>query len=128
MFKNYFATGSIFCGIAVLLGAFGAHALKSILTSESLQSFQTAVQYQMLHGIAILIVGLISEKNQKKNLAVVSQLFSMGIIFFSGSIYLLSFLKYQSFDFPSIIALVTPIGGLFMIIGWFSLAWTFLRK
>ncbi|MEY3152270.1 MAG: hypothetical protein RLZZ333_867, partial [Bacteroidota bacterium] len=87
MFKNYFATGSIFCGIAVLLGAFGAHALKSILTPESLQSFQTALQYQMLHGIAILIVGLINGNTEKKSLGIVSQLFSIGIILFSGSIY-----------------------------------------
>jgi uncharacterized membrane protein YgdD (TMEM256/DUF423 family) len=128
MFKNHFATGAIFCGIAVMLGAFGAHALKSILTPESLQSFQTAVQYQMLHGIAIFIVGLISGNTEKKSLGIVSQLFSIGIILFSGSIYLLSFLKYQAIEFPPIIALITPIGGLFMIIGWFNLAWTFLRK
>jgi uncharacterized membrane protein YgdD (TMEM256/DUF423 family) len=128
MFKNHFATGAIFCGIAVILGAFGAHALKSILTPESLQSFQTAVQYQMLHGIAILIVGLINGNTEKKSLGIVSQLFSIGIILFSGSIYLLSFLKYQAIEFPPIIALITPIGGLFMIIGWFNLAWTFLRK
>ncbi|MFZ9240225.1 MAG: DUF423 domain-containing protein [Chitinophagaceae bacterium] len=128
MFKNHFATGAIFCGIAVMLGAFGAHALKSILAPESLQSFQTAVQYQMLHGIAILIVGLISGNTEKKSLGIVSQLFSIGIILFSGSIYLLSFLKYQAIEFPPFIALITPIGGLFMIVGWFNLAWTFLRK
>ncbi|MEY3687724.1 MAG: hypothetical protein RIR84_565 [Bacteroidota bacterium] len=128
MFKNHFATGSIFCGIAVVLGAFGAHALKAILSPESLQSFQTAVQYQMLHGMAILIVGLISERVPNKNLGPVTQFFSVGILLFSGSIYMLAYLKYQSIDFPPMIALITPIGGLCMIIGWFSLSWTFLRR
>lgn len=128
MFKNYFATGAVFCAIAVILGAFGAHALKAILTAESMQSFQTAVQYQMLHGMAILIVGLIRERASHKLLAPVSQLFSVGILLFSGSIYALAYLKYQSIDFPPIIALLTPIGGVCMIIGWFSLGWTFLRK
>ena len=90
MFKNYFATGSIFCGIAVLLGAFGAHALKSILTSESLQSFQTAVQYQMLHGIAILIVGLISEKIKKRT----------WLLFHNCFLWELSFFQVLSICFP----------------------------
>lgn len=128
MYKNHFVLGSIYCGIAVVLGAFGAHALKAILTQESLQSFQTAVQYQLIHGVAILVVGLLHMHTQNGKLLLVEKLFSSGILCFSGSIYLLTFLKYQQIEFPSIIALVTPIGGLLMILGWFSLAWSFLRK
>ena len=121
-------TGAVFCGIAVILGAFGAHALKTMLTPESLQSFQTGVQYQLLHGLAIILVAIVYERTQKAILAKVSTLFTAGIIAFSGSIYMLTFFKYKLIEVPSLIALITPIGGLLMIIGWFSLAWTFLRK
>ena len=128
MNKRIFIIGSLYCGVAVILGAFGAHALKGLLSPESLQSFQTAVHYQLTHGLAILIVGLIYTKLQKTALLNVGRFFSAGIICFSGSLYLLTFLKLMKIDFPAAIALITPLGGLLMILGWFSLAWTFLRK
>ena len=128
MGKRFFITGSLYCGVAVILGAFGAHALKALLPSESLQSFQTAVHYQLTHGLAILIVGIIYTQNQKGILLNVGKFFSAGIICFSGSLYLLTFLKLLKIDFPPAIALITPLGGLFMILGWMILAWTFLRK
>jgi uncharacterized membrane protein YgdD (TMEM256/DUF423 family) len=128
MHNKMIFTGAVFCGIAVILGAFGAHALKAMLTPESLQSFQTGVQYQMLHGLAIILVAIVYERTQKAILAKVFTLFAAGIIAFSGSIYMLTFFKYKLIEVPALIALITPIGGLLMIIGWFSLAWTFLRK
>lgn len=128
MNKRIFIIGSLYCGVAVILGAFGAHALKGMLSPESLQSFQTAVHYQLTHGLAILIVGLIYTQLQTTALLNVGRFFSAGIICFSGSLYLLTFLKLMKIDFPAAIALITPLGGLLMILGWFSLAWTFLRK
>jgi uncharacterized membrane protein YgdD (TMEM256/DUF423 family) len=128
MDKRIFVIGSIFSGLAVILGAFGAHALKALLSPESLQSFQTAVHYQLTHGLAILIVGLIYAQHPKGILLNAGRLFSAGIICFSGSLYLLAFLKLTNIDFPPAIALITPLGGLLMILGWVSLAWTFLRK
>lgn len=128
MNKRIFIIGSLYCGVAVILGAFGAHALKGLLSPESLQSFQTAVHYQLTHGIAILIVGLLYTQLQKASLLNVGRFFSAGIICFSGSLYLLTFLKLMKIDIPAAIALITPLGGLLMILGWFSLAWTFLRK
>lgn len=128
MNKRFLITGSLYCGISVILGAFGAHALKSMLSPESLQSFQTAVQYQLIHGVAILIIGLLHDRTQNSMLINIGRFFSAGIICFSGSIYILTFMKYQLIDFPPAFALITPLGGLLMILGWFSLAWTFLRK
>mgnify|MGYP006267963449 FL=1 len=111
-----------------MLGAFGAHALKALLSPESLQSFQTAVQYQFSHGLAILIVGILYAQYPKGSLLNVGRFFSAGIICFSGSLYLLTFLKLMKINFHPAIGLITPLGGLLMILGWFSLAWTFLRK
>ncbi|MEY2595005.1 MAG: hypothetical protein RL634_482 [Bacteroidota bacterium] len=128
MNKRIFIIGSFYCGVAVILGAFGAHALKALLSPETLQSFQTAVHYQLTHGLAILIVGLIYTQHQKGMLLNVWRFFSAGIICFSGSLYLLTYLKLMKIDFPPAIALITPLGGLLMILGWISLAWTFLRK
>lgn len=128
MGKRFLITGSLYCGLAVMLGAFGAHALKALLPAESLQSFQTAVHYQIIHGLAILITGIIYTQNQQGVLLYVGRFFSAGIICFSGSLYLLTFLKLFNIDFPPAIALITPLGGLFMILGWMILAWTFLRK
>ena len=128
MGKRFLITGSLYCGLAVMLGAFGAHALKALLPAESLQSFQTAVHYQIIHGLAILITGIIYTQNQQGILLHVGRFFSAGIICFSGSLYLLTFLKLFNIDFPPAIALITPLGGLFMILGWMILAWTFLRK
>jgi uncharacterized membrane protein YgdD (TMEM256/DUF423 family) len=128
MHKRWMLIGSFYCGVAVILGAFGAHALKAMLTPESLQSFQTAVQYQMIHGIAILIVGVIYERYQTSSLLFVARFFSAGILCFSGSIYMLTYFKHALIEVPTAIALITPIGGVLMIFGWGSLAWTFLRK
>lgn len=128
MDKRYLLTGSIFCAIAVMMGAFGAHALKSILTAESLQSFQTAVQYQFFHGMALLVVGMLSRNTHNGMLLNSGRFFTMGIICFSGSIYLLIFMKQQQILFPQAFALITPLGGVLLILGWLGLAGSFLKK
>lgn len=128
MNKSLIIWGAITAALAVMLGAFGAHALKSILTTESLQSFQTAVNYQLIHGISTLVVGMMYERAQEKLLLLAGRLFLAGILCFSGSIYLLTFLKHQHISFPPLIALVTPVGGILMIFAWLCTAWTFLRK
>ena len=122
MFKNLII--ACFFGLsAVILGAFGAHALKESLTSDQLLSFETAVRYQMFHAIILLFVNIYDGFSIKlKN--TISYLFILGIVLFSGSIYI--------FQLTSITAksiwFVTPLGGLFFIIGWISMLILFLKK
>lgn len=107
-------------GSAIVLGAMGAHALKSVLSDASLQSFNTAVRYQFFSAIALLLF-LLAEKQFLKNaLSIwVYRLQILGMLFFSGSIYLL--LALESGTLKSIIGPITPIGGVLLIIAstWF---------
>jgi len=122
MFKNLII--ACFLGLsAVILGAFGAHALKESLTTDQLLSFETAVRYQMYHAIILLFVNIydgfsIKQKNT------ISYLFILGILLFSGSIYAI---QLTSITVKSI-WFVTPLGGFFFIIGWISMGMIFLKK
>jgi len=122
--KNKYLSLSAFFGfLAVVLGAFGAHALKEKLEPEILASFETGVRYLMYHTIILLFVNMndgFVEKTKNR----ISFLFIVGIIFFSGSIFAIS-----AFGVPaSYIWFITPLGGLFLIFGWLSLLYTFLKK
>lgn len=122
MYKNL--TIASFLGIlAVVLGAFGAHALKTKLTPEAMQSFETAVRYQFLHVLLLLFVNTYNEFNEKvKNK--ISWLLIIGILFFSGSIYLIHLLNVPAKS----IWFTTPLGGVLLIIGWSLLGYQFLKK
>lgn len=122
MFKNLIIT--CFFGLsAVILGAFGAHALKEILTSDQLLSFETALRYQMYHALVLLFVNTCEAfSRQQKNL--ISYLFFAGILLFSGSIY---FIQLTPFTAKSI-WFVTPLGGVFFIVGWISMIMIFVKK
>ena len=122
MFKNIIIT--CFLGLsAVILGAFGAHALKEILTAEQLLSFETAVRYQMYHAIVLLFVNIFEGFSAKQK-NVISIMFFMGVLFFSGSIYLIQLTSITSKS----IWFVTPLGGFFFIIGWVSMMVIFIKK
>ena len=122
--KNMAVTASFLAAVTIALGAFGAHGLKNIVDATALLTFETGIRYQMYHCIAILILGLtpsIPEKIKKT----VFWLFIFGIIFFSGSIYLLSLNEVLPFNSAKI-GFITPIGGLLFIIGWVWLAFKLL--
>ena len=122
--KNMAVTASFLAAVTIGLGAFGAHGLKNIVDASAINTFETGIRYQMYHCIAILILGLtpiISEKIKKT----VFWLFIFGIIFFSGSIYLLALNEVLPFNSAKI-GFITPIGGLLFIIGWVSLAFSLL--
>lgn len=122
MFKNLIITS--FLGLlAVILGAFAAHALKEILTLTQLQSFETAVRYQMFHAIVLLFVNIYNGFSVKQK-NVISYLFFLGILFFSGSIYLIQLTPITA----KMIWFVTPLGGLCFIIGWISMIIIFIKK
>jgi uncharacterized membrane protein YgdD (TMEM256/DUF423 family) len=115
--RNILVIGAMFIAIAVILGAFGAHALRERLSPDRVEIFRTGVLYQFIHGFAILILGLLSFHHKPDRLRTSVILFALGIIFFSGSLYLLAT---QSISHLSVSFLgpVTPLGGLLFILGW----------
>lgn len=122
MFKNL--TFAAFLGIiAIILGAFGAHAFKELLTETQMQSFETGVRYQMYHVLVLLFVNTYSGFTvQQKN--TISFFLFVGILFFSGSIYAIQLTAISAKS----IWFVTPLGGLLLIIGWILMAIYFLKK
>jgi uncharacterized membrane protein YgdD (TMEM256/DUF423 family) len=121
MYKPALTAASIFAVLAVILGAFGAHALKQIFTPDQLLSFETGVRYQFYHAFALLFTGVIYSVFQSKLLKWAVTCFILGIIGFSGSIYLLTYLKATSNIGLGGLGIITPIGGLFFIAGWILL-------
>ena len=101
---------------AIILGAFGAHALKKQLSIEQLGSFEIGVKYQIYHALFLLFLSMNTFLNEKVKKAVF-QLVIFGVFFFSGSIYLLTTKAITGVDFK-FIGIVTPIGGAFLIVGW----------
>ena len=123
MNKKFLTAGTLFAAVAVICGAFGAHFLKSKLSAESLQTFETAVRYQFYHAFALLITGILYKEFSNKLLKWAGNLFIAGIILFSGSLYILS--AVQSLKW---IGAITPFGGLCFITGWILLAAVITKK
>jgi uncharacterized membrane protein YgdD (TMEM256/DUF423 family) len=122
--KNIAATGSFIIAATIAIGAFGAHGLKQMLDADALATFEVGVRYQMYHGLGIFILGLVPSISQNLKQKIF-WLFVIGILFFSGSIYLLSMNSFLPFE-ASKIGFITPLGGLLFIIGWFLLAYGLL--
>ena len=126
MSKKVISTAALLGMIAVILGAFGAHALKKVLSTEQLVTFETGVRYQMYHALFLLFIGLttsLSEKSKK----IIYYFTVTGVLLFSGSIYFLATNNLTSFDFTKI-GFITPIGGLFLILAWTVLLFDFLKN
>ena len=126
MEKKIISTAAILGMIAIVLGAFGAHALKKVLNLNELSTFETGVKYQMYHALFLLFIGtttLVSE-NAKKTIC---YLVVIGIILFSGSLYLFAINSLISINFKAI-GFVTPIGGLLLILAWLVLLFNILKK
>lgn len=114
--RFFVSAGAAFAGLGVVLGAFGAHVLKERLSTDDLQIFTTGTNYQLIHGVALLLVASLGERivsNQRA--AVIGWLFIAGIVLFSGSLYALAMTGTKSFG------MVAPIGGLSLIVGWLVL-------
>lgn len=126
MERKIILTASFLGMVAIVLGAFGAHALKATLSIEQLTTFETGVRYQMYHALFLLFVATQKTISDKKRKTILS-LVVFGVAFFSGSIYLLATNSLTPFDFK-IIGFVTPIGGLLLIISWFLLFLDFFNK
>ena len=126
MDKKIISTGAILGMIAIILGAFGAHALKKTVPSEALSTFETGVKYQMYHALFLVFLGLATELSKKAQ-KIIYYLVVFGVIFFSGSIYLLATKSLTSFDFKAI-GIITPIGGLLLILAWGILLFNLTKK
>ncbi|MCM4166831.1 hypothetical protein KCTC52924_01685 [Arenibacter antarcticus] len=116
MNKTILGLGIFFGLTAVMLGAFGAHGLTNLVDSKSLDTFGTGVQYQMYHAFFLMILSTLNPLSTKKR-KLISYFIVLGIICFSFSIYFLATNELTSFDFKRI-ALITPLGGVFLIVGW----------
>ena len=125
MNKKIISTAAILGMIAIILGAFGAHGLKKVLTIEQLTTFETGVKYQIYHAFYLFFIGTTTIINQKIK-KIIYNLTITGVILFSGSIYLLATNSLTSIDFK-VIGFVTPIGGLFLIISWFLLFFDLIK-
>lgn len=126
MNKQIILTAAIFGMLAVILGAFGAHALKAAVPPQQVQIWNTAVQYHFYHVFALLFLSTFARF--KNNLVFASYcLFSLGIVLFSGSLYLLSCSSILQWSWLPVLGPVTPVGGLLFIAGWFTLALAAIR-
>lgn len=121
MHKVFLSIGALLGGIAVALGAFGAHGLKRIVPPDTVSTFQTGVQYQMYHALALIAVAIAFEKFPNKLMSWAGISFCIGILLFSGSLYLLTVLKATGKVGMEGIGIITPFGGLFFIVGWLLL-------
>lgn len=122
MYKNLTII-TLLGALTIILGAFGAHALKETLSSEALQSFETAVRYQMYHVLLLIMVNL-TEHFSNAFKRKITWVFLIGILLFSGSIYAIYLGKIP----VNYIWFVTPLGGLVLIIGWFLLSYQLFKR
>ncbi|KTD53656.1 hypothetical protein Lsan_4066 [Legionella santicrucis] len=114
--KRFMVIGALSAMFATIFGAFAAHALKTQLSAYQIHVFQTGVFYQFIHSLALLFVGIILYRFNAQTIRVSGWLFFAGILFFSGSLYLLSLTNIK------IIGMITPIGGVCFIAAWLLLA------
>ena len=120
MNKRIILTAAFFGAIAVILGAFGAHSLKNLINEASQSIWQKGVEYQFYHTFALLYLSTFARyKNKLIRLAFI--FFTTGIIFFSGSLYLLALKDVYTSSIASVLGPITPMGGLCFILGWISL-------
>ena len=120
---NWSATGAAALALAVIFGAFGAHALRERLDTYSRGVYETAVMYHFFHALGLLIVSLMPKSGflSQTQAFWICALLASGIVLFSGSLYVLAITRVPA------LGAITPFGGLFFIAGWLVLAWVLLR-
>ena len=126
MNKTILLTGILLGMLAIIFGAFGAHGLEKLVEQDAVDTFETGVRYQMYHALFLLFLGLWDGIGKKQKKFVFWSVV-LGVLLFSFSIYLLAMNSLVSFDFK-VIAFLTPIGGVFLILGWLLLGYYTLTK
>jgi uncharacterized membrane protein YgdD (TMEM256/DUF423 family) len=127
MYKPALTSGALFAALAVILGAFGAHALKAVVAPDQLLVFETGVRYQFYHSLGLLLTGIIYRSFPAKNVRLATSFFITGIVLFSGSLYAMVTLSIRGAGLGPL-GIITPIGGLFFILGWILLLLSILKK
>ena len=121
-YKFFLLAGTLFGALGVVAGAFGAHALRKSLSPELLSAYQTGVQYQLIHALALIAIALAARDLAGPWLTGAGIFIFAGVVLFSGSLYILSLTSIR------FVGIITPIGGLAFVIGWllfFMSAWKF---
>lgn len=116
--SRFLFLGAVFAGLAVAAGAFGTHMLRPVLDATMLGAFETGARYQMYHALALCLLAGIAERNPTLRVAAVGWLFLIGMLLFSGSLYVLALSGVRW------VGAFTPLGGAALITGWALLAWT----
>ncbi|MEQ1855286.1 MAG: DUF423 domain-containing protein [Longimicrobiales bacterium] len=120
--RLFFTLGCVLAALGVGLGAFAAHGLRSILNEADLDTFEVGVRYQMYHAFALLAVAWAIERWGSQTAVMAGWAFVVGIVVFSGSLYMLVLTG------PRWLGAITPIGGVAFLVGWLLLAWTAFRS
>jgi uncharacterized membrane protein YgdD (TMEM256/DUF423 family) len=116
--RLFIRLGAVAGFVGVALGAFGAHALRARLSADHLAAFETGVRYQLVHALALVLVGVLIGRRPARLSTAAGWCFTVGIVLFSGSLYVLSITG------TTAVGVVTPLGGLFFLAGWACLALT----
>lgn len=129
MYKRAMTAGALFAALAVIFGAFGAHTLKETfqMPQDQLAIFDTGVRYQFYHSLALLITGIAFSSFPARQLKLTTTFFITGIILFSGSLYAMTILRLSGMSLGPV-GVITPIGGLFFILGWIFLLSGIIKK
>ena len=119
--KSYIVLASLFAALAILFGAFGSHALKERLSAQSLEVYDIATRYLMFHALGIFLIALLGFQLPKESLEIPVIIMVVGTSIFSGSLYLIAMLDFKK------LGMVTPIGGLLLIVSWLLLAYNIYK-
>lgn len=122
MSKLWLSFSAIYGLLAVVLGAFGAHALKAKLSPDLLAVWKTANEYQFYHALALGLLGLLLRGTPDRMLDAAGWCFALGVLVFSGSLYALALSNVR------VLGAITPIGGLLFIAGWALMFWSVMRR
>ncbi|MHA6529458.1 DUF423 domain-containing protein [Paenibacillus sp. BAC0078] len=124
MQRRFIAWGALLAMLSVAIGAFGAHMLKPVISEDYLQVYETGVHYHMIHALGLILIGLVAGQwGESSRLLWAGRLLALGIILFSGSLYVLSITGIK------VLGAITPLGGVCFIAGWLCLAFeAFSRK
>lgn len=128
MHKGFLKSGVLFAMLAVMFGAFGAHALKEMISERALTTFETGVRYQFFHAIALVLAGILYKEFKTGMVLWAGRLFFVGILLFSFSLYFLSAIQAAVQPGFRWVGAITPLGGLCFISGWVLLFIAFIKK